>query len=64
MPSFLTRRAAAEHAEARSWTCGSCDTLVEQDGERYCRSCAAYWRDVEAGVFDDIWPDGLFGFQL
>lgn len=51
----LLRQAEAEVAEVRSWTCASCDTMVEDGSEDrgYCRSCDAYWRDVGDGLFDD-----------
>lgn len=44
-----------EVAEARSWTCMSCDTLIEDGHEDrgYCRHCDAYWRDVADGMFND-----------
>lgn len=46
--------AEAEAAEVRGWVCQSCDTMIEDETlNTYCRSCAAYWRDVEAGLFDD-----------
>lgn len=53
----------AEHAarreaeEAKTWFCESCGKMIEE-GEtgRHCRVCAAYWRDVSAGVFEwDRW---------
>lgn len=44
--------AAAETAEVKSWTCKTCDTMVEAEG-RHCRACAQYWTDVESGLFDD-----------
>ncbi len=46
--------AIAEAEEARSWTCASCDTLIEDQGP-HCRSCAAYWADVDAGLYDEDW---------
>lgn len=55
------REAEAEAAEAWSWTCQSCDTLVE-DEARHCRACAAYWADVASGVFDDPMDDGDFAW--
>lgn len=50
--AHLTRQADAEAAEVRSWTCATCDTMVETEGE-HCRACAAYWSDVRNGLFDD-----------
>jgi len=47
------REAAIENEEVRSWKCASCDTMIEEEGKRYCRTCADYWRDVDAGMFDD-----------
>lgn len=46
------RLADSEAAETKSWTCKTCDTMVEADGE-HCRSCAAYWADCASGLFDD-----------
>lgn len=44
--------AKAEMAEVRSWTCATCDTMVQTDGD-HCTACAQYWQDVRNGVFDD-----------
>lgn len=44
--------AKAENAEVKSWTCKSCDKMVEQEGV-YCAGCQAYWHDVSGGLFDD-----------
>jgi len=41
-----------ENAEVKSWTCASCDKMVETEWV-YCRSCAMYWADVDAGLFDE-----------
>lgn len=49
--SHREREAMAEAEEVRSWTCQTCDTMVEDEGA-HCRTCAAYWADVAAGVFD------------
>lgn len=57
MRALAIRQAEAEAAEVRSWTCETCDTMVEDEGP-FCRSCAAYWRDLESeearsfGLFD------------
>lgn len=49
--------ARAEAIETRLWQCRSCDTMIEDrmDDAPYCRSCGAYWRDVDNGLFDDEW---------
>ncbi len=44
--------AESENDEVRSWTCETCNTMVEGDGP-HCRSCASYWEDVRNGLFDD-----------
>lgn len=44
--------ARAENAEARSWQCATCDTMVEAEGA-HCRACAQYWQDCDDGMFDD-----------
>lgn len=44
--------AIAENAEVRSWTCQTCDVMVQREGA-YCDACAQYWVDVKNGVFDD-----------
>lgn len=51
--SAFRRQAEAEAEEVRSWTCQSCDTMVETEGE-HCRACAAYWADVRSGLFEDM----------
>jgi hypothetical protein len=53
--------ARAEDKEARSWKCESCTTLVEIEGT-HCRTCAQYWEDVAAGVFDDEYQDDDIGY--
>lgn len=47
----LLREAASEAAEVRSWTCETCDTMVETEGA-HCRSCASYWQDVRDGLYE------------
>lgn len=44
--------AIAEAQEVKTWTCKTCDVMVEAHGD-HCRACAQYWTDVEAGMFDD-----------
>ena len=39
--------------DERSWVCATCNTMIEVDGEKYCRTCKMYWDDVKAGAFDD-----------
>lgn len=50
----LLRAAETEAAEVRSWTCATCDTMVETEGD-HCRACASYWSDVDDGMYDDEW---------
>ena len=47
--------ARAEHREAISWKCASCNKMIEdqEDEAIYCRSCAVYWRDVDNGLFEE-----------
>lgn len=44
--------AATEAMEVRSWTCETCNLMVD-DGERYCRHCGPYWEDVKNGLWED-----------
>ena len=53
MSAHARRRALDEADLVRSWTCQSCDTMVQGEGD-HCRACTAYWADVAAGLFDDI----------
>lgn len=46
------KNARSEHAEVKSWTCQTCDTMVQRDGA-HCDACRQYWTDVYNGVFDD-----------
>jgi predicted adenine nucleotide alpha hydrolase (AANH) superfamily ATPase len=52
-PDVNLRAAEAEYDEVRSWTCLTCDTMVEEEG-KHCRSCKQYWLDVESGVFEEL----------
>lgn len=40
-------------AEERRWTCETCDRMLNECDIRYCAHCAAYWKDVKDGLFDD-----------
>lgn len=44
--------ANTENAEVKSWTCKTCDAMVQREGA-YCDACAQYWIDVKNGIFDD-----------
>lgn len=39
--------------------CATCATILAEDDETYCPTCASYWRDVDNGLFEDNhdWPD-------
>lgn len=45
--------ARAENAEVKSWKCETCDLMIENFQQQYCRACSQYWTDVQMGVFDD-----------
>lgn len=40
--------------------CACTQRIVDEGDEKYCRTCAAYWRDVDNDLFDDPvdWPNG------
>lgn len=52
MSAALRRTAETEAAEVKSWTCQSCDVMVEEDGE-HCAACRQYWNDVRDGMFEE-----------
>lgn len=59
MSGNLTRDGAAEAEEARSWTCATCDTMVDVAGT-YCPACAQYWADAMT-AFDRNDDEGAIG---
>lgn len=49
------RDAEQEAEEVRSWTCETCNTMIEDEDSKFCRSCREYWADVQSGMFEDAW---------
>lgn len=43
--------------------CATCPTILEEHDEKYCRTCAPYWQDVENGLFDD-WKSHLVPYEI
>lgn len=56
MPRLPRHEAATIVEEERAWKCETCETFLDVTDKKHCVHCAAYWADVEAGVFDDYDP--------
>lgn len=53
MPKIPLAEALIEN-EDRIWDkCRTCTAPADESHEPYCRHCGDYWRDVEAGLFDE-----------
>lgn len=48
---FDLKETRSEYAEVKSWTCQTCDTMVQRDGV-HCDACRQYWTDVDNGLFN------------
>lgn len=47
-------REAEQQALDEAWQCKTCSAPANDDATRdgYCRGCAMYWDDCDAGLFD------------
>lgn len=40
--------------EERAWVCASCEVMIEEGRlDALCRTCEQYYKDIDAGVFED-----------
>lgn len=61
MSKISVKEAETIAAEDKAAICSTCDKPLELEEvktrySKYCNSCAAYWKDVDSGLFDrDFW---------
>lgn len=52
-PAIKRHEAESILEEEASWVCRTCPTMLGDADQQYCRHCAAYWQDVQNGLFGD-----------